>query len=513
MKIKRFIGPDSRVAMRQVKEVFGEDALILSNRQVPDGVEIIAADGSDEMLFGQADQAVVDASAVETASPPPAVTAEPPPEPARGETTVSESAPAKPVTAEPSELPDAFARPYTGIGAPDSTDQAISEQEPPTLTNPVAQGADEPSPPYNKPEKSGGFAAAVARAKSSLKARSDTAVEKAEPAVAPAKGRAEEFTSSEQHEIHIMREELARLRGMMENQFSSMHMGLWAQNSPARATVLTRMTELGLSEQLAARLVASLKNIDSVAPQVATRDALRVLARQIRVTGDKITKQGGVCVFIGPPGAGKTTSIAKMALQFSRQRDTRDIVMVSTDTSRIGAHEQLSAYGRLLSIPVIRATDDSQVREIITAVQDKALVLVDTAGLTQKHLRHQEELPTLALDVPNLQHYLVLPATAQYQTLDRIVSALPRDQITGGIVTKVDEAANLGEILSAAINNRFPLSYWTEAQKITSALHVASQRQWVEKAVSLLKAQAGMDMFRHAESPSVSAQSNYFQQS
>ena len=501
--------------MRQVKEVFGDDALILSNRQVPEGVEIIAADGTDEMLFGQADQAVVEANAEETVSASPTSPAVPAGQ--QGESASTE--PTRPNPESPvvessprtaSDLPGAFSQPYTGIGAPDTADMPIPEPEPPTLTNPIVGAMPgEPSPPYNAPSKGGRFGAAVERAKSSLKARRTTT-----PQVNARAGKAVsgETVSEEQREIHVMREELARLRGMMESQFSNMHMGLWAQNSPARAMVMTRMTELGLNEQLAAKLVASLKNIDSVAPQVAARDALRSLASQIRVTGDKITKQGGVCVFVGPPGAGKTTSIAKMALQFSRQRDTRDIVMVSTDSSRIGAHEQLSAYGRLLSIPVIRATDDSQVREIITAVQDKALVLVDTAGLTQKHLRHHDEIPTLVMDMPNLQHYLVLPATAQYQTLDRIISALPRDRIEGGIITKLDEAANLGEILGAALNNKFPLAYWTEAQKITSALHVATRRQLVEKAVSVLKSRAGLDALRDTDLQSVSAQPNYSQQ-
>ncbi len=489
MKIKRFIAPDSRIAMRQVREAFGEDALILSNRQTDEGVEIIAADGSDEMFFGHAGQAEIDADAIARAS----VEVAPAPPVAEEKRADESSATPEPAPAAAAEMPDAYARPYTGIGAPETSPPPEAQPEPPVLKE-RADPQDPASPPYNAPEKQSRFSRKLDQTKAMMKRKNRQEAEAA--ASAP-----------ESSQISVMREELARLRGMMESQFSNMHMGLWARNSPARATVLTRMTELGLTEQLAAKIVGALKNIDSVAPQVSTRDALQHLARQIRVTGDRITEEGGVCVFIGPPGAGKTTSIAKTALQYSKRNGSRDIVMISTDTSRIGAHEQLAAYGKLLGVPVIRAADESQILEIINAMQDKSLVLVDTAGLTQKDLRHHERLPTLGLNLPNLHHYLVLSATAQYQLLDRVISALPKNRITGGIITRLDEAANLGEMLSAAIANDFPLAYWTREQKITSSLQVATQRQLVEKAVALLKDRGGALASAGAAS-AVSAQEN-----
>ncbi len=538
MKIQRFIAPDSRVAMRHVRETFGEDALILSNRQTSDGVEIIAADGSDEMFFGHADQAEIDASTIASAPAEVAAESASPAAIARPESIASEQV----VESEPQpvvpEMPDAYARPYTGVGAPDVSERPArpveAEPEPPVLRHRADRGG-AVSPPYNEPVEPFTLSRAMNQTMPKMRRAAPDAAEYARPeasepeppvlhdlagqgeCVSPPdndpieqsrfsrkldqtkakmkrampEAKAAEAASPESSQISVMREELARLRGMMESQFSNMHMGLWARNSPARATVLTRMTELGLTEQLAARIVGSLKNIDSVTPQVSTRDALQQLARRIKVTGDKILDEGGVCVFIGPPGAGKTTSIAKTALQFSKRKGSRDIVMISTDTSRIGAHEQLAAYGKLLGVPVIRAADESQVLEIINAMQDKSLVLVDAAGLTQKDLREHGRIPTLGMNIPNLHHYLVMPATAQYQLLDRVMSALPKKRMTGAIITRLDEAANLGEMLSAAIANDFPLAYWTQEQKITSPLQVATQRQLVEKAVALLKTRSG----------------------
>ena len=546
MNIQRFIGSNSRDAMQKVKKALGDDALILSNRQVADGIEIIAADGNDEMLFESTEHTFTDHASTdvpsadlpsvdhpsndteaeqsytvqtEIKSPKAGATALPLNDVTQGERinlekSVDSQQPAQAVIAtNPSEIPlsssqitprvsdsqnaaipsapmpqssefsrikaesispaasrstampDVYSKqPYTGLGA--------AQQEPPVLNQPIIPGNTEATVDN---EKTSRFSDSINQAKSALQASN----------IQPEKTQEEE-----NQQISIMRQELSRLRGMMENQFSNMHMGLWAKSSPARAAVLQRMTELGLTESLATRIVSSLKNIDTTTPQISARDALATLAKQIRVTGDKITENGGTIVFIGPAGAGKTTTIAKLALQFTQQHGSDDIVLISTDTSRFGAHEQLAAYGRLLGVPVLRATESDQTRELISAMQDKKLVLVDTAGLTQQDLRSPKSIPTMALQIPNIQHYLVLPATAQYQTLNRVISALSGQGIAGAIMTKLDEAANLGELLSSAIANQLPISYWTEEPKITSTLHIASPRRLVEKAVSVLRTQS-----------------------
>ncbi|HBS26142.1 MAG TPA: flagellar biosynthesis protein FlhF [Gammaproteobacteria bacterium] len=479
MNIQRFIGSDSRSAMRKVKEALGDDALILSNRQVPDGIEIVAADGNDDSLFGENDMPVVEyvgektnsqqsytvqteIKSVETKSTETkSADQDRTQAPSLGEFIQSEK-----LNAFSGSLPTADT-PYTGLGA-------ATKQDPPVLQPVISGNTTAPGKISNAGEKTNNFTNTINKAKSALRT---------------AKNHAPSADINEDPQISSMREELSRLRGMMENQFSNMHMGLWAKSSPARASVLQRMTELGLTENLATKIVSSLKNIDNATPQLAARDALAALAKEIKVTGDKIFKKGGTIVFIGPAGAGKTTTIAKLALQFTQQHGNDDIVLISTDTSRFGAHEQLAAYGRLLGIPVLRATEKDQIRELISAMQDKKMVLVDTAGLTQQDLRNAKNIPTMALQIPNIQHYLVMPATAQYQILDRIISSFSHQDIAGAIMTKLDEAANLGELLSSAISNKLPISYWTEESKITSSLHVANPRQLVEKAVSTLRSQ------------------------
>ncbi len=473
MNIQRFIGSDSRSAMRKVKEALGDDALILSNRQVPDGIEIVAADGNDDMLFGEHDNPVVDYVSEKTNSQQTYTVQTDLKSADIKSAQMTETQPPSLDKFIKKEKTDTFSgsiptagTPYTGLGA--------ANLDPPVLQPIIPGNSSTPENNANTGGKTNSFTDTINKAKSALRSP---------------KNQASNAQASEDPQISSMRQELSRLRGMMENQFSNMHMGLWAKSSPARASVLQRMTELGLTENLATKIVSSLKNIDNATPQLAARDALAALAKEIRVTGDKISKKGGTIVFIGPAGAGKTTTIAKLALQFTQQHGNDDIVLISTDTSRFGAHEQLAAYGRLLGIPVLRATEKDQIRELISAMQNKKMVLVDTAGLTQQDLRNPKSIATMALQIPNIQHYLVMPATAQYQILDRIISSFSRQDIAGAIMTKLDEAANLGELLSSAISNQLPISYWTEESKITSALHVANPRQLVEKAVSTLRNQ------------------------
>ena len=503
MNIQRFIGSDSRTAMRKVRQALGDDALILSNRQVADGIEIIAADGNDEMLFGESNNAIADHVSDETESQPSYTVqtelaetqpdSPEPPMPSLADLIKTEKLAAEisTMSANGSEASSGVAMPnlYTGLGAADPQ---------PAILEPVIPG--------NQTTKNN--SAAVAKA-----ARFEDSINQAKTALRASNKQPMNSRETESDEMNVMRQELTRLRGMMENQFSNMHLGLWAKSSPARATVLHKMTELGLTEMLATKIVGSLKNIETATPQVSARDALATLAKLIRVTGDKITEQGGTIVFIGPAGAGKTTTIAKLALQFTQQHGKDDIVLISTDTSRFGAHEQLAAYGRLLGVPVLRATENDQIRELISAMQGKKLVLVDTAGLTQQDLRSPDQIPTMALQLPNIQHYLVLPATAQYQTLDRVISSLSSRGVAGAIMTKLDEAANLGELLSSAITNKLPISYWTEESKITSALHIASPRRLVEKAVSVLRTQARHFSNARTTNPNNQNQNIHHQQS
>jgi len=304
MKIKRYFAADTRKALRMVRDDLGPDALIISNRSVDDGVEILAAEDFDEEL---AAKGVVDTrDAVEITD----ATVEP-----------------RPPAAPDRETAPAEAKPQAAATTPKPDD---------VVTSDVILKALKKKRPEPKKERSG-----------------------------------------ESELIATMRDELARLRGMMENQFSALSQGQWSQHSPIRNELVQQLTRIGLAPTLATRLVASIRHAEQLTPQLATREVLALLTKKIRINGQSILDQRGAVAMIGPAGAGKTTTIAKITSQFVRKHGNENIILLSADNHRIGAHEQLLAYGELFDVPVLRAREPQEIRQIIQAVGSNSLVLIE----------------------------------------------------------------------------------------------------------------------------------------
>lgn len=290
---------------------------------------------------------------------------------------------------------------------------------------------------------------------------------------------------SQSTQIDGMRSEIHALKDMMESQLSAMKVGHWGQRDKLSAELFRQLSRLGLGVELATRLVSVTQDCNDM--NSASRKALTLLARKLKTTDDDILEEGGVVVLLGPTGAGKTTTIAKLAAQFSLLHGTHDIVLVSADNRRIGAHEQLLAFGKLLGIPVLHARDERELDAILQTLVDKKLVLVDSAGLDQADLRRPDKLIGMHSINEKLQHYLVLPATMQRAALDRVFSAMEGIQIHGCILTKVDEAIALGDAFTSLLRYKMPLAYWTDGQRIQDDLHQARAADLVSKSVKLAK--------------------------
>ena len=418
MKIKRYFAADTRKALRMVRDDLGPDAIIISNRAVDDGVEILAAEDFEEEL---ASKGVVDTrSAVEITDAAPAATRE------------EKAAPKETAAPAPAEK-----------------------------------------------EKKAAPSDAVMTSDAILKAL------KKKPA---AKTAGKNVDAGESELIANMRDELARLRGMMENQFSVLSQGQWSQHSPIRNNLVQQLTRIGLSSTLATRLVGSLPNAEQMTPEVATREVLALLTRQIRISKQSILAHRGAVAMIGPAGAGKTTTIAKITSQFVRKHGNKNIILLSADNHRIGAHEQLLAYGELFDVPVLKAHEPQEIRQIIQAVGGSSLVLIDTGSLTRKDLQAPQNMPTLQADL-GIQNYLVLPATNQTPVLEKLVESFRGQPVAGAIITKVDEALNLGGALTAVINGELPVACWSDGLDVNSHLYQATAKHLVAKAVTMVNRQ------------------------
>ncbi len=251
-----------------------------------------------------------------------------------------------------------------------------------------------------------------------------------------------------------------------------------------------RMIELGLSQSLSREIATIASGVDD--PDHAWRLGLSDLAGRIEVTGDDIIDNGGVVALVGPTGVGKTTTVAKLAARFALRHGRRHVALVTTDSYRIGAHEQLRTYGRLLGIPVHIAATKDELRATLSELSDRKLVLIDTAGMSQRDLRLSSQISTLE-GFKSVRSYLVLSATTQGVALDQAVRAFRKITLAGCILTKLDEAATIGGALSVAIRHQLPVAYIGDGQRVPEDMHPARAHNLVNRGVAMLQEMADME--------------------
>jgi flagellar biosynthesis protein FlhF len=285
--------------------------------------------------------------------------------------------------------------------------------------------------------------------------------------------------------MNAMRSELKSLRTIIENQQVFSEWGAVAQRHPLRIPLYKRFTEMGLSQDVCKYLVKGLDDLSDL--DQAIQAALKQLVHQLPIADDDIVNRGGVCAMVGPTGVGKTTTIAKLAARFAMRHGQRHVALISTDNYRIGAHEQLMTYGRLLGVPVHTASNELELERLLHKLDDKKLVLIDTAGISQRDVRLSEQFAHLGNNSSIIKSYLVLSANAQLATLDESVKAFKKVNLAGCILTKLDEAVSLGGVLSVMIKHHLPAAYVSQGQRVPEDLQPARASELVRDALTRMK--------------------------
>ena len=192
-------------------------------------------------------------------------------------------------------------------------------------------------------------------------------------------------------------------------------------------------------------------------PQHAAKPAhlpLALLVKHLPVVNDQTCLNGGVVAVVGPTGVGKTTTIAKLAARWSMRHGSEDLALVSTDGYRIGAREQLLTYARILGAPLHAANDAAELARVLERLKSKKLVLIDTAGIGPRDVRLTEQMAALTLGAARARVMLALPATGEAHALEEIVRAFARVTPAACILTKLDEAASLGAVISTSMRHQ-----------------------------------------------------------
>lgn len=426
MRVQRFVAVDMRTALSDVRAELGADAVILSNRKVNGQVEILAVRDFDEELINEA---ITD-------------------------TRIQKK-------------PESAAAYYENAARKATVAEEELEADKVSLKT------------TSKPVKSrASTSAPVAAVQNTVEP----------PPVAPAVPRTVTPVIPPQFDpgISQMRAELKSLRTMLESQQTLSEWGIMAKQFPLRVSLYRRLTELGLSQDVCKYLSKGLDERDGDV-ELAMQSALKQLMHQLPVTEDKLLDQGGVCALVGPTGVGKTTTIAKIAARFAMRHGQRHVALISTDNYRIGAHEQLQTYGRLLGVPVHTAASAQELSVLLHKLHDKKLILIDTAGMSQRDMRLAEQFAVMGDHSSVVKSYLVLSANTQLPVLDEAIAAFKQTSLAGCVLTKLDETASLGGVFSALIRHHLPLVWVSNGQRVPEDLQPARARELIDQALGHLK--------------------------
>jgi len=296
---------------------------------------------------------------------------------------------------------------------------------------------------------------------------------------APAAG----LPAGDQRVLEAMRFELHGLRELIEVQLGSIAWGQLQTRKPQQANLWRRLQRMGIAAELARALLEKVATITE--PRQAWRMLLAHLAHAIRTAPVEPLEEGGVIALVGPAGMGKTTTLAKLAARYVLKYGAQNIALVSMDSYRIGAQEQLKTLGRILNVSVTHVDPGQSLTQALAPLARRKVVLIDTAGLPGNDPALRMQLETLAGRGIKAKNYLVLAATSQSQVLKAAYHSYKHCGLTGCILTKLDEATSLGEVLGLAISQRLPVAYVADGPRIPDDLQSPRSHQLVSRAVSL----------------------------
>ena len=505
MKIKRFFAKDMRTALAEVKEALGADAVIMSNKKVTGGVEIVAAVDNDmpepnsaqqsaksemaqNMRQAQHQRHLVDDRVNIGRSKPSGL---------GGEKSLID------IGGKFSNLLDRYQSTKDGDQAQTEEDTLSallarqknnqSNHSSHQLTQKPKQSLRQTLKEQQRQLHSDDFQAKQREKSRQLeslyrqKQSRQTNNTSQEPSRFSEKKAYSPNSNSvkKSDEIEAIHQEMATIRNLLEHQLSGLIWQEVERKEPLRAMLIKRLEKLGLSQVLADQLASYIP--EDVPANTAWKELMELLSDQVITTQENLLETGGVIALLGPTGVGKTTTVAKLAARAAMDFGSEDIALVTTDTFRIGAHEQLATYGRILGCPVKVARDADELSEILYQLRHRRLVLLDTAGMGQRDLRLSEQLDNLMKSQgAHIRSLLVLPATSQRRVLQETIDHFCRIPLSGCVLTKLDESLSLGEILSVIIENALPVTFFADGQRVPEDIRQANGRYLVNKASELM---------------------------
>lgn len=481
MQLRRFTADSTPAALGAVRLALGEDAIILANRRVGDQVEIIATEQMDDG-FDLADVSIENVSQAAVS----------------GNRSSNERSVKTAVANESSSidsLSNNISDDQVSLSNFDARSVSVGDGSVKTDTKTAPREHDQSS------AKLYSVAFSSASANNSSSARSESASSRASTQFeAPAtldniivgfKQALEEQSAQLKAELAgVIATEREQTKIALETQgthiddhFKALEIKLWGNTAPNRTAHLEGLFALGIGAELAIQLVERAKSDASV--EDSLRQSFALLKSTLPVAVDKTFTVPGVTVMSGPPGSGKTTALVKMAAQHVKSSGRDSIVIICADTRRIGAFEELQAYGRLLGVPTVHAHDKSELGSLLDAFTHKQLVLIDhTLPLVDGAV----ELPPVLQKPDNadsVRHLFTLSAGTQSAAVDALLAQHCQGRDIQCVLTQLDTGARLGELFNPIVRHHVPIAYWSDSASVQVPLQKADASILVATAAAM----------------------------
>ncbi|MFO6420331.1 flagellar biosynthesis protein FlhF [Hylemonella sp. W303a] len=272
--------------------------------------------------------------------------------------------------------------------------------------------------------------------------------------------------------------ELNAMKDLIEERFSTLAWLGQAKQNPVRANLTLKLIRAGYSPNLARAALEKMPN--DTTPAEAMRWMLAVLERNLKTDKNEpaLHEAGGIYALVGATGVGKTTTAAKLAAQCARDFGPASVGLITLDSYRIGAHEQLRTYGRMLGVVAHMAHDQSALQDLLGLLSNRKMVIIDTTGVAPRDPRKREVLDML--DLPGVQRLMVLNAANHGDAQDEAVASFRSSGAQHAVLTKTDEAVKLGPTLDAAIRHRLVLRGVSCGQRVPEDWARADAEQLVK---------------------------------
>jgi flagellar biosynthesis protein FlhF len=443
MNIKRFFGKNSREALSMVRKALGEDAVILSNRTMNGGNEIMAFKEADmnSMVEREADEQPVTSSRI-------------------------------PSQASPNQQAFNHAPNHTFNHASN-----FDHSEPATLLSLLHGNRAQSAEIDNHDE-------IVKRTE--IKKNVNTPIrpvpEKPSSAQTP-----KQPVNTQQPNLQItqMLSEMRNMRSVIESQLTTISWGNIQQRDPRKSQILSALLSAGFSASLSRQLAEKMPDKLSGDQAMAWIKSILALNLNTIENDTEALDQGGVFALIGPTGVGKTTTTAKLAARYVMKHGTKNLGLITTDAYRIGGHEQLRIYGKILGVMVHAVKDEADLKIALNELKNKHTILIDTVGVSQRDRMVAEQIAMLSNVNTPIKKLLCLNATNTGETLTDVIRAYKGKGLAGCIMTKLDEAATIGNALDVIIREKLMLYYVANGQRVPEDIHLANKQYLIQHSLKL----------------------------